>query len=100
MKTTLANTARGLAERGIRAKERVANLKAAVHALNVKVSASGPTKVWVIMVDGRVDQLVDSLRVCKRECADLRALDCGKVTTKEFAGWAEAEAFEDKKRGY
>lgn len=61
---------------------------------------TAPSKVWVILVDGHVDQLVDSQRICKRECADLRAMECGKVTVKEFAGWAEAEAFEDKKRGY
>lgn len=55
--------------------------------------------VYVILCDGDVDQISDCPEATAQEKKDL--LDMGfEVTVKSFHSWEEAEAFEDKKRGY
>jgi hypothetical protein len=62
-------------------------------------TATAP-QAFVILVDGSVDQICGSLREARKEKKDLERMDCGSVRIKPFATWQEAEAFEDKTRGY
>jgi hypothetical protein len=54
------------------------------------------TPAWMVLVDGAVDQICGSAAEAKREVRDLKKMDCGTVTMKAFATWAEAHAYEDK----
>lgn len=55
---------------------------------------------FMVIVDGRCDQICGTEGEAKREVRDLKKMDCGKVTMKPFATWAEAHAYEDKLNGY
>lgn len=55
--------------------------------------------VYVIIADGTIDQIVEGKEQLIKERRDLRAMGC-TVTSKEFPSWAEAEAYETKKRGW
>ena len=56
-------------------------------------------KVFVILADGEIDQIVEGTAAKSREVRDLRAMGCD-VSVKQFSSWADANAYEDKKRGY
>lgn len=58
------------------------------------------TKAYMLLNDGECDQICGSEKEAKREKKDLISLGCENVKIKKFATWAEAEAFEDKLRGY
>jgi len=60
--------------------------------------ASGPC--WAVLVDGDIDQVCGTRADALRERKDLIAMDCGKVTVRRFETWADAHAYEDKRRGY
>ena len=51
---------------------------------------------FMVLVDGACDQICGSEAEAKREVRDLKKMDCGKVTMKAFATWADAHAYEDK----
>lgn len=55
--------------------------------------------VWVLLADGAYDQMCYSEREMKREKRDLEEMGF-KVKVKTFPNVKEAEAFEDKMRGY
>lgn len=55
--------------------------------------------VYVIITEDGIDQIVEGKAQCNKEVMDLRAMGC-TVKVKAFATWKEAEAFEDKMRGY
>lgn len=58
-------------------------------------------RAWVVLSAAReVDQIVGSEREAKREVRDLKAMGFERAKFAVFASWAEAEAFEDKCRGY
>lgn len=60
--------------------------------------SSGPC--WAVLVDGEVDQICCTKGEASKERLDLIAMDCGKVTVKRFATWADAHAYEDERRGW
>jgi len=51
--------------------------------------------LYVIIADGELDQVCETLLVAQREIHDLRVMGC-KVQVKQFATWNEVNAFEDK----
>lgn len=58
-------------------------------------------KAYVVLSGPReVDQLVGTEREARREVRDLKAMGFDKARWIAFGSWAEAEAYEDKARGY
>lgn len=89
------------------------DVKHALHVLHRERGNDAPTQweliamakaqsvdVYVITVDGEVDQVGEGKANAAREVKDLKRMDCGKVQVKWFDNWADAEAYEDKLRGY
>lgn len=96
----LLTTTGALATRGRTLKARVATLRADVKALNAKVTASQPTDAYMVLVEGECDQICGTKREADKEARDLRSMGHGRVVVRHFATWREAEAHEDKLRGY
>jgi hypothetical protein len=65
----------------------------------MKTGKAEQRPAWVILADGDVDQICYSEREARREKRDLEAMGYA-VKIKAFATVAEAEQFEDKRRGY
>lgn len=55
--------------------------------------------VYMLITEDGCDQIVETKAIANREAHDLHAMGC-TVRVKEFPGWTEAEAYEDKLRGY
>ena len=55
--------------------------------------------VFMLLVDGECDQIVETRELAERTKKDLKKLDCGTIKIKEFPTWQEAHAYEDKLRG-
>lgn len=52
--------------------------------------------LYIILVDGDIDQVCETEATAKREVRDLKKMDCGKVTVKKVATWEEVNAFESR----
>lgn len=55
---------------------------------------------YMLLTTDGCDQIVNTMTEATREKKDLISMGCDRVRIKEFATWAEAEAYEDKLRGY
>lgn len=55
--------------------------------------------VYMILVDGDCDQIVETRAIAEREKRDLINMGCGPVRIREFPCWEAAEQYEDKLNG-
>ncbi len=68
------------------------------YAQYAATKANGPA--FMLINDGECDQICGSEAEAKRERKDLISMGCDNVRIKRFENWADAEAFEDKMKGY
>ena len=54
--------------------------------------------VFAVLVEGDIDAIWDTSKQAAKEARDLRAMDCGKVTVREFATEAAAYDWADSRR--
>jgi hypothetical protein len=56
--------------------------------------------VYMLLVEGDCDQIVETKAIANRERRDLIDLGCDNVKIREFPSWEAAEAYESKLRGW
>ena len=69
------------------------------YGVNEMTTTAPKGPVFVIIADGDIDQMVETQAIANREKRDLEKMGC-TVKIKKFEDWQQAEAFEDKQRGW